>query len=60
MNECIDSTMDRIHVVFTVLRASDDPRTSCFIQEAGGSFSISGVTVSHRSIFLFIRQWSVD
>ena len=28
MNECIDSTMGRIHVCFAVLLASDDPRTS--------------------------------
>ncbi len=27
-NECIDSTMGRIHVCFAVLLASDDPRTS--------------------------------
>ena len=27
MNECIDSTMGRIHVCFAVLLASDNPRT---------------------------------
>jgi hypothetical protein len=32
MNECIDSTMGRIHVCFAVLLASDDPRTSWSFQ----------------------------
>ncbi len=32
MNECIDSTMDHIHVCFAVLLASDDPRTSWSFQ----------------------------
>ncbi len=34
LNECIDSTMDRIHVCFAVLLASDDPRTSWFFQKS--------------------------
>jgi hypothetical protein len=32
MNECIDSTVGRIHVCFAVLLASDDPRTSWSFQ----------------------------
>jgi hypothetical protein len=36
MNECIDSTMGRIHVCFAVLLASDDPRTSWFFQLVAG------------------------
>jgi hypothetical protein len=32
MNECIDSTMDHIHVCFVVLLPSDDPRTSWSFQ----------------------------
>jgi hypothetical protein len=33
MNECIDSTIGRIHVCLSVLLVSDDPRTSCFMVE---------------------------
>ncbi len=32
MNECIDSTMDNIHVFFVMLLVSDDPRTSWSFQ----------------------------
>jgi hypothetical protein len=35
MNECIDSTMVHIHVYFTVLCVSDDPRTSWSFQYTG-------------------------
>jgi hypothetical protein len=40
MNECIDSTIGRIHVCFAVLLASDDPRTSWSFQLVRRSVSL--------------------
>ncbi len=42
MNECIDSTMGRIHVYFAVLLASDDPRTSWSFQLVARSLFFTG------------------
>jgi hypothetical protein len=45
MNECIDSTIGHIHVYLSVLLASDDPRTSCFMTEG---MLVPGVWVGGR------------
>ena len=49
LNECIDSTMGRIHVCFAVLLASDDPRTSWSFQ-----------LVSEGRLVIFSRQRRPD
>ena len=41
MNECIDSTIGRIHVCFVVSLSSDDPRTSWSFHEGDITVKLS-------------------